>query len=70
MAEKFSIIELEAAINRSKAAEPPHNHALGPDTRILSTLYGLMIFNGLKELSFSALSAEQEQALRRWQAPS
>jgi hypothetical protein len=69
MAEKFSIIELEAAINRSKAAQPPHLYALAPDTRVLSALYGLMIFYGLKELSFSALSAEQEQALRRWQAP-
>lgn len=67
MAEKFSIVELEAAINRSKAAYPPENNALSPDTRVLTSIYGLMIFHNLQELSFSALSEEQRQVFDRWQ---
>lgn len=68
--DKFTITELEQAINRIRNAYPPVENRLAPDTKVLAKLYGEMIYLGLSEIPSSSLSEKQSKVFTRWRVGS
>lgn len=66
--DRITIADLEAAINRARAAQPARGveHALSSDVALLGGLYGRMIFERATELPVDALSDAEQVALLNW----
>lgn len=64
----ITIVELEEAINRCKAAQPPVDCVLGPDLRVLATVWGQMIYHHQGSLELVAQKSADRQVIERWLA--
>jgi hypothetical protein len=63
------ITRVEEAINRCKHAQPPIDYVLGPDLRVLATIWGLMIAHHLSSLDLEAQPESDRMILQRWLIP-
>lgn len=63
-----SITDLEAAINRARAAQPASGpeSALTREVALLAGVYGRMIWERCDSLEFAQLSAAEQLALQSW----
>ena len=63
-----SITDLEAAINRARAAQPASGpeSALTREVALLAALYGRMIWERRDSTEFNTLSTAEQLALQSW----
>lgn len=63
-----SITDLEAAINRARAAQPASGpeSALTREVALLAALYGRMIWERRDSTEFNNLSTAEQLALQSW----
>lgn len=66
-----TIGELEAAINRARAAQPAvgAEAVLSREVSVMAKLYGRMIWERQPDLSWDALTDAERVALQLWAAP-
>ena len=68
MPASVAITDLEAAINRARAAQPASGpeSALTREVALLAGLYGRMIWERLDSVAFDSLSTPEQLALQSW----
>ncbi|MFT4103830.1 MAG: DUF3717 domain-containing protein [Burkholderiaceae bacterium] len=66
--ESIRIAQLEAAINRARAAQPAvgAESALSADVAVLAGIYGRMIHHRLDQLSIDELDEPERRVAERW----
>ena len=62
----ITIARLEKAINDCRMVQPPVNYTLGPDLRVLATIWGEMIAARQTTLDTDAQSESNRTVLARW----
>lgn len=62
----ITMLQLEAAINKCSKARPPVNYVLGPDLRVLATVWGEMIYRHLGSIELSGQPQETREVIERW----
>lgn len=65
MRERIELVQLEAWINRLRAAQPTGAVELSEPLQVLAELYGRMIYAGQSTVDLADLSAAQRELLRR-----
>ncbi len=65
----ITIVELEAAINRARAASPISDNALAPDLGRMAQVYGAMIYARQCQVTLESLPSANASAIRRWMGP-
>lgn len=62
----IAIEKLEDAINRCRTAEPFSNGVLPHDMRLMGDVYGIMIYQRLRDYDISGESEETRKVLGKW----
>ena len=62
----ITIARLEKAINDCRRVQPPVDYVLGPDLRMLATIWGEMIALRQSTLDIDAQNESRREVLARW----
>ncbi|OEZ54879.1 DUF3717 domain-containing protein [Duganella sp. HH105] len=65
MSERIEVLQLEAWINRLRAAQPPDAVELSEPLQVLAELYGGMIYAGQSAVELADLGEAQRALLQR-----